>query len=272
MTETRTVPAEPKLVLRGIRKSFVARRGTVDALGPLDLDVADGEFVCVVGPSGCGKTTFLNLVAGLENPEEGERRCGGKAIVAPGPDRILIFQDLGLFPWLTVSDNVEFGLKLRGLAAEERSRRVERQLSLVHLSEFRDHYIHELSGGMKQRVALARALAMEPEVLLMDEPFAALDAQTRDVLHLELQDLWVRTRKTIVFVTHNVREAACLADRVVIFSRRPARIKRELRVDLPRPREIEEADVAAVAAQIREEIRGEIEAVVEEERLRAQKR
>ena len=260
-----------KLRLRGIEKSFATRQRTVAALGPLDLDVRDGEFVCLVGPSGCGKTTFLNIVAGLDDPDAGERTMDGKAITGPGPDRIVLFQELGLFPWLSVSGNVEFGLRLRKLPRAERRRKAAHYLEMVELAEFSDAYIHELSGGMKQRVALARALSMEPAMLLMDEPFAALDSQTRDMLEAELQAIWARTRKTILFVTHNVREAACLADRIVIFSRRPARIKGEFAVDLPRPRKIEDPDVSALAGRILAELRSEIEAVAEEERHRAPK-
>lgn len=261
-----------KLTLRGVEKHFIARLGTVEALGPVDLDLRDGEFVCVVGPSGCGKTTLLNIVAGLEEPDTGDVTFDGKPIDGPGPDRIVLFQDLGLFPWLTVRSNVEFGLRLRHLSRKERTHTAAHYLRMVHLSGFQNSYLHELSGGMKQRVALARALAMDPVMLLMDEPFAALDAQTRDMLHDELQEIWTRTRKTILFVTHNVREAACLADRVLTFTRRPGRIKREFKVDLPRPRQIEQADVGALAAEIREEIRVEIEAVLEEERRRAKSR
>jgi NitT/TauT family transport system ATP-binding protein len=260
----------PKLRLRGVERTFRTGRGATAALGPLDLDVREGEFVCCVGPSGCGKTTLLNLVAGLEAPDRGEVIFDGRPVTGPGPDRIVIFQELGLFPWMTVLGNVEFGLKLRGVAAAERRERALRQLRLVHLTGFEQARVHELSGGMKQRVALARALAMDPVMLLMDEPFAALDAQTRDLLHQELQELWARTGTTILFVTHNVREAACLADRVVTFTVRPGRIKREFAVDAPRPRHIEDPAVGRLAVELREDLREEIEAVLAEERSRVQ--
>jgi NitT/TauT family transport system ATP-binding protein len=263
---------EPKLTIRGVEKAFWNRQGSVSALGPIDTDVREGEFVCVVGPSGCGKTTLLNLVAGLEEPDTGEVSFEGKPIRGPGPDRIVLFQELGLFPWMTVLGNVEFGLRARRVPRAERRRTAVHFLRMVHLSGFQGAWVHELSGGMKQRVALARALAMDPVMLLMDEPFAALDAQTRDMLHQELQDIWSRTRKTILFVTHNVREAACLADRIITLTRRPGRIKREFIVDIPRPRHIEDPHVAHVAAQIREELRDEIEAALEEERRRAKER
>jgi len=262
----------PKLTVRGVEKTFLSRLGSVSALGPIDVDIREGEFVCVVGPSGCGKTTLLNIVAGLEEPEVGEVCFDGKPIRGPGPDRIVLFQDLGLFPWMTVLGNVEFGLRLRGVRGKERRRSAIHYLRMVHLSGFQGSYVHELSGGMKQRVALARALAMDPVMLLMDEPFAALDAQTRDMLHQELQEIWSRTRKTILFVTHNVREAACLADRIITMTRRPGRIKREFHVDIPRPRQIEDPDVGCLAAQVREDLRDEIEAVLDEERRRAKER
>lgn len=262
----------PKLSVRAVEKTFVNRQGAMSALGPLDLEIREGEFVCVVGPSGCGKTTLLNIVAGLEAPDVGDVIFDGKPVLGPGPDRIVLFQDLGLFPWMTVRRNIEFGLRLAGLGRAERRKRAAHYLRMVHLGGFHTSYIHELSGGMKQRVALARALAMDPVMLLMDEPFAALDAQTRDMLHAELQEIWSGTGKTILFVTHNVREAACLADRVVTMTRRPGRIKREFVVDIPRPRQIEDRDVGGLAARLREDLREEIEAVLLEERRRAKER
>jgi NitT/TauT family transport system ATP-binding protein len=261
-----------KLSVRGVEKTFVNRQGAVSALGPLDLDIRDGEFLCVVGPSGCGKTTLLNIVAGLESPDAGDAIFDGKVIVGPGPDRIVLFQELGLFPWMTVHGNVEFGLRLAGKRRTERRKRAAHFLRMVHLSGFHSSYVHELSGGMKQRVALARALAMDPVMLLMDEPFAALDAQTRDMLHTELQEIWSSTKKTILFITHNVREAACLADRVITMTRRPGKIKREFIVDIPRPRQIEDPEVGALASRLRDDLREEIEAVLDEERRRAKER
>jgi NitT/TauT family transport system ATP-binding protein len=239
-----------KLSLRGVTKRFHGRGGEVTALEEIWLDVQDGEFVVLVGPSGCGKSTLLNIIAGLDRADEGEVLEDGRPVLGPGRDRSVVFQDGALFPWLTAQKNVEFGLKQMGLGARERADRAAYHLSLVDLSRFRDSYLHELSGGMRQRVAIARALAMDPEVLLVDEPFAALDAQTREDLYLQLSELWEQTGKTIVFVTHNVREAACLGDRVVVFSARPGRIRAEFRVELARPRFPDELDVARVAQQI----------------------
>lgn len=224
-----------------------------------------GEFVCIVGPSGCGKSTLLHLIAGLHRPTSGEVLVDDNRVDTPGTDRILIFQELGLFPWLTVGQNVEFGMKMKGTAKAERRERTAHYLRMVHLSEFRDNYIHQLSGGMRQRVALARALATEPDVLLMDEPFAALDAQTRDLLHDELERVWAETGRTIIFVTHNVREAVRLGDRVVLFTFRPGRIKQEFTVNLPRPRQLEDVTVARSAREILDELREEIDKSLEQE-------
>ncbi len=220
--------------------------------------------MCLVGPSGCGKSTLLNLIAGLEAPDEGEILVDGKRVDGPGPDRSMMFQDSALFPWLTVRKNVEFGLELARWPRREWDGRVEQYLKKVHLWRFRDAYVHELSGGMRQRVALARSLAPEPRVLLMDEPFAALDAQTRDVLHLELQEIWRATKKTVVFVTHNVREAVRLGDRVVILATRPGRVKLDCEIALARPRELE-GDVAYYVGRIMKELKVEVEKVMREE-------
>ena len=247
------------LKIAGVSKTFVSQNMTVPALGPIDLEVRDGEFVCIVGGSGSGKTTFLNVVAGLEKPDAGDVIFAGAPVRGPGPDRLVLFQELGLYPWLSVLENVEFGLRLKGLSRTERRRASIEHLEMVQLSEFRNARVHELSGGMKQRAALARALVMDPKMLLMDEPFGALDAQTRDMLHLEIQELWARTRKTIFFVTHNVNEAVCLGDRVVTFTRRPGRVKNEFPIDLPRPRVIEDPAVSALAAGVREDLREEMD-------------
>jgi NitT/TauT family transport system ATP-binding protein len=229
------------------------------------LEVNQGEFLCIVGPSGCGKSTLLHLIAGLQQATSGQVRTDGKIVDSPGTDRILIFQELGLFPWLTVGQNVEFGMKMKGVAKSERREKIQYYLRLVHLSQFKDSYTHQLSGGMRQRVALARALATEPDVLLMDEPFAALDAQTRDLLHDELERIWSETGSTIIFVTHNVREAVRLADRVALFTFRPGRIKREFAIDLPRPRHLEDVSVARNAREILDELREEINKSLEEQ-------
>lgn len=201
----------PKVRLNEVSLDYPSTGGTrLLALDQIELKVQSGEFLCIVGPSGCGKSTLLHIITGLQRPSSGSVLVDDKLVDGPAVDRILIFQELGLFPWLTVAQNVEFGLKMAGLRGGERRERVEHYLRMVQLSQFHDSYIHQLSGGMRQRVALARALATEPDVLLMDEPFAALDAQTRDLLHDELERIWAETGRTIIFVTHNVGEATRL--------------------------------------------------------------
>jgi len=256
----------PKVSLHGISLSYKTSNGTrLLAIDNIDLKVRAGEFLCIVGPSGCGKSTLLHLIAGLHKPTSGHVLVDDNVVEGTGTDRILIFQELGLFPWLKVGENVEFGMKMKGLSKTEREEKIRYYLRLVHLSQFKDSYTHQLSGGMRQRVALARVLATEPDVLLMDEPFAALDAQTRDLLHDELERIWAETGRTIVFVTHNVREAVRLGDRVVLFTFRPGRVKREFQVDLPRPRQLEEVDVARAAREILEHLREEINKSLEVE-------
>lgn len=256
----------PKLVLENISLSYKTNDGSeLLALDNIQLSVNPGEFLCIVGPSGCGKSTLLHLIAGLQKSTSGKVRMDGHVVDSPGTDRILIFQELGLFPWLTVVENVEFGMKMKGIPKSERRERTEHYLRLVHLSQFKDSYTHQLSGGMRQRVALARALATESDVLLMDEPFAALDAQTRDLLHDELERIWNETGRTIIFVTHNVREAVRLGDRVALFTFRPGRIKREFRIGLPRPRHLEDVTVARSAREILNELREEINKSLEEQ-------
>jgi NitT/TauT family transport system ATP-binding protein len=258
--------APPKVSLQGISLSYKTNDGTrLLALDNIHLKVSPGEFVCVVGPSGCGKSTLLHLIAGLHQQTSGNILVDGKPVDGPGTDRILIFQELGLFPWLTVGQNVEFGMKMKGIAKAERIEKIQYYLRLVHLSQFKDSYTHQLSGGMRQRVALARALATEPDVLLMDEPFAALDAQTRDLLHDELERIWAETGRTIIFVTHNVREAVRLGDRVVLMTFRPGRVKREFSIDLPRPRHLEDVTVAKTAREILDDLREEINKSLEVE-------
>ena len=209
--------AVPKVALEAISLSYKTTSGEqLLALDKINLEVKQGEFLCIVGPSGCGKSTLLHLIAGLHPQTSGTVLVDGKPVSGAGTDRILIFQELGLFPWLTVAGNVEFGMKMKDVPKAEREEKVQYYLRLVQLSKFRNSYIHQLSGGMRQRVALARALATGPDVLLMDEPFAALDAQTRDLLHDELERIWAETGCTIIFVTHNVREAARLGDRVAL--------------------------------------------------------
>jgi NitT/TauT family transport system ATP-binding protein len=254
-----------KIWVKDVSRHFQTASGPLSALEGIDVQVEPGEFLCMVGPSGCGKSTLLHMIAGLDHPTDGEIEVDGRQVHGPGPDRILIFQELGLFPWLTALGNVEFGLRMKGRSKREARAAGRHFLNLVHLSQFERHYIHQLSGGMKQRVALARALAMQPDVLLMDEPFAALNSQTRDLLHDELERVWRETGQTIIFVTHNVREAVRLGDRVVVLSYRPGRIKNELRISLPRPRHIEDSDVARTAKKILGYLREEIDKSVRAE-------
>lgn len=245
-------PAAPlKLEVEHVSKTFHSKRATVHALDDVSLTVGEGEFVCLVGPSGCGKSTLLNIIAGLDTADSGRVLADGKPVAGPGRDRMVMFQESALFPWLDVMDNVMFGLKLKpNLSNRERVEVASFYLQLVGLERFHHADIHELSGGMKQRVALARALAPNPRVLLMDEPFGALDALTREQLYGDIQEIWQKRRKTIVFVTHNVREAVCLGERVLLFSPRPGRIQEEFRIDLPHPRDINSVSLAEHAAQI----------------------
>ena len=258
--------ATPKLSLNNVSLGYATNSGgRLVALKNINLQVQPGEFLCIVGPSGCGKSTLLHLIAGLHRQTSGEVLVDNAPVQGPGTDRILIFQELGLFPWLTVAQNVEFGMRMNGSPKKERATKAKEYLRLVHLQQFADSYTHQLSGGMRQRVALARALATKPDVLLMDEPFAALDAQTRDLLHDELERIWAETRRTIVFVTHNVREAVRLGDRVVLMTFRPGQIKREYKIDLHRPRHLEDVQVAASAREILNDLREEINKSLEEE-------
>jgi NitT/TauT family transport system ATP-binding protein len=211
----------------------------VRALHGFDIEVQEGEFLSIVGPSGCGKSTFLNVLLGLLKADSGDLTLDGRRISGPGTDRAMVFQEFGLLPWRTVRSNIELGLELKGVAAETRRDISERFIGMVGLAGFDGHYPHELSGGMKQRVGLARALATDPDVLLMDEPFAALDAQTRDIMQVELLRIWQEARKTVLFVTHQIDEAIYLSDRVVVMTKRPGRAKRIFVIDLPRPRDYE---------------------------------
>ncbi len=258
--------APSKLAIEAVSKSFQTTSGKVQALENVSLSVGEGEFVCLVGESGCGKSTLLNIIAGLEKPDSGTVLADGKPITGPGRERLVMFQEAALFPWLDVLGNVLFGLKLKPeLTKKDRRDVAKYYLELVGLTRFERANIHELSGGMKQRVALARALAPNPRVLLMDEPFAALDALTREQLYGDIQRIWKARNKTIVFVTHNVREAACLGDRVLLFSPHPGRVQEEFMIDLPRPRDINSVDLAGFATrimrslkQVREEARTEV--------------
>lgn len=246
-----SAPASAKIAIEEVCKGFDGRRGWTQALDHVSLHVEEGEFVCLLGPSGCGKSTLLNLVAGLEMPEEGRVKVDGDPVRGPARARMMMFQESALFPWLDVMGNVMFALKLKpGLRNRERREAAMSFLKLVGLEKFADAHVHELSGGMKQRVALARALAPNPRVLLMDEPFAALDTLTRAQLYGDLQRIWHARHVTVVFVTHNVREAVCLGDRVVVMSPHPGRVAGEFRIGLPRPRDINSVEVAAHAAEI----------------------
>jgi NitT/TauT family transport system ATP-binding protein len=229
------------LVVEGLRLEYPARgrRGAFVALENIDLTARDGEFVAVVGPSGCGKSTMLMLIAALMKPTAGSVRLGGREMTKPGPDRALVFQDFALLPWRTALKNVELALELKRVPATERRETARRFLAMVGLGRFEKHYPHQLSGGMRQRVGIARALSVNPQVLLMDEPFGALDAQVRQVMGMELLRIWDAARKTILFVTHDIDEAIYLADRVIVMSASPGRIVRELTIDLPRPRALD---------------------------------
>ena len=254
-----------KLQIKGVSKTFYARDNRLTALEDISIEVKQGELVCIIGPSGCGKSTLLNIIAGLETPDKGEVLIDGHLVESPGPDRVVMFQDDALFPWLNVLGNIEFGMKMKAIPKERRMAIALEFLRMVHLSAFKHSYIHELSGGMKQRVALARALTINPDLLLMDEPFGSLDAQTREILHAELQEIWSLTEKTIIFITHNVREAVCLGDRVLVCSARPGKIKKEIRIDLPRPRRLGSLELIKVSNLIMQELRSEIETVLKEE-------
>lgn len=238
------------LELKGVSREYARPGRLVMALENVSLTVSKGEFICLVGPSGCGKTTILHMLAGLDRPTRGTVTADGVPVKGPDPGRVLIFQDAALFPWLNVQGNVEFGLRVKKMPVKERDELVASLLKMVHLEKFAHSWIHELSGGMKQRVALARALAVDPEVLLLDEPFGALDAITRDLLHEELQGLWLKAMKTVVFVTHNVREAVLLGDRILVMSRSPGKIIAEHRIPLPRPRRMEDPNIMPLAQQV----------------------
>lgn len=226
------------LVLKNLSKSFAGEgKAEVEALSHIDLDVSDGEFVSVLGPSGCGKTTLLRIIAGLDHPSGGEILLDGKMIDGPCPRMAMIFQEYSLYPWRTVIDNIAFGLEMKGVEKEQRREKAFEFLELVGLVDFAGNYPFELSGGMRQRVAVARALAIDPQILLMDEPFGALDAQTRNMLQRELLEIWEKTKKTVLFVTHSVDEAIYLSDRVVVLTARPGTIREMVSIDLPRPRE-----------------------------------
>ena len=251
-------PAEQEISIAGVSKSFTQKRAKVPALEDVSLTIAEGEFVCLVGPSGCGKSTLLNLIAGLDFPDTGTITVGGKPVTGPGRDRVVLFQESALFPWLSVRGNVNLALRLAGIPKAERGGRASELLRMVRLKGFGGKRPHELSGGMRQRVALARALAQNASVLLMDEPFGALDAITRDLLHDELERVWQETGLTVLFVTHNVREAVRLGDRVLVLSSRPGRVVEEFAVDIPRPRRLDDPEVSSLSGGITDRLRQEV--------------
>jgi len=251
-----------KLSIRGVEKTFPGRGGTAAtrALEPTSLEVADNDFITILGPSGCGKSTLLRVVAGLETPSGGEVLLDGQAVSGPGPDRGMVFQSYTLFPWLSVRDNVCFGLRERGMARAEQLAIADRFLAQVGLKGFENHFPAQLSGGMQQRTALARALANDPKILLLDEPFGALDHQTRELMQELLLGIWEADRKTVLFVTHDIDEAIFMASRVVVMSARPGRIKCDISIELPHPRSYKIKTTPAFAAykeRLTEEIRVE---------------
>ena len=250
----RLVLADPRpaaLTIHDVSQTYHDGRSSLKALDGVSLSVAEGEFVCLLGASGCGKTTLLNLIVGLYHLKSGSIDVGKRRIG-------LMFQDSALFPWLTVERNIEMAMRFRGVPKPQRADRIRELLHMVHLDQFADKRPHELSGGMRQRVALARAFAQEADILLMDEPFGALDAMTRDVLHDEFERIWAESKLTVLFVTHNVREAVRLGDRVVLLSSRPGRVVHEFPVDIPRPRRIDDHPVSALAGEITDRLREEV--------------
>jgi NitT/TauT family transport system ATP-binding protein len=261
---------EPRIVIRALRKRFtdIARQAEVVALDGIDLDVADVEFLTILGPSGCGKTTLLNIVAGFEAASSGDFWLDGEPIRGPGPDRGVVFQEYALFPWLTVEQNIEFGLRERRVPRVERLARVHQQIALLGLTGFEKRYPQELSGGMRQRVALGRVLINDPKILLMDEPFAALDAQTRTLMQEELLRVWSSERRTALFITHNIEEAILLGDRIVVMTARPGRIKEIVAVNLPRPRDVTSAEFNATRRRVTALLEDEVLATSEATRSR----
>lgn len=250
---------ENSLQIQGVSKTFVDGGRVVEALRPVDLSIQAGEFVCLLGPSGCGKSTLLSIVAGLESASSGIITANGKEISGPGTDRVLLFQEAALFPWLDVQRNVEFGLRQAGVASRKRAEIAQHFINTVNLKGFEHSYPHQLSGGMRQRAAIARALAIDPAILLMDEPFGALDAFTRDHLQSQVESIWSATHKTILFVTHNVREAVALGDRVIVFAPRPGRIIGDFHIDIPRSRSLEDHELVDKAAEILQTLKSEME-------------
>lgn len=240
------------LILRNVSKQYEnAGQPTLDGI---DLEIISGEFLCVVGKSGCGKSTLLNLIAGLEKPTQGEILLDGKKISGPGADRVVMFQEHALFPWRNVIENVKFGMEIAGIPKEEQEKRAMKYLKMVQMEKYRDYLIHQLSGGMRQRVALARALTLDSKILLMDEPFSALDKQTANRMRSELQEIWMQVKRTIFFITHSVEEAVYLADRVAVMSEKKKSIQDVIEIDLPRPRHVYDDAFVAYRHRILEEV------------------
>jgi NitT/TauT family transport system ATP-binding protein len=255
--------APPRILqIENLRKVYSRRIGKqredLVVLNDISFDVLEGELVTIVGPSGCGKSTLLNIIAGMESSDGGSVTLKGHQNSSPGADTVMVFQEDALFPWLTVIENVSFGLKAKGVGTEQRTRTALEYTDMVQLNQFAHSYMHQLSGGMKQRVAIARGLAMNPRILLMDEPFGALDYRTREILQLQIQQIHQRTRKTILFVTHDVREAVSLGDRVILLTHRPARVKQQYIVDLPRPRSAEDPRLHDLTKSILKNLKEEI--------------
>lgn len=254
------------MMLMEIKQISKTYEGTVkETLQNINIGIEQGEFICIVGPSGCGKSTLLNIIAGLESASGGKILLNGTTITGPGSDRVVMFQESALFPWLTVEENVRFGMKMAKIPEEEQQKRVDKYLKMVQLSEFTKYYPHEISGGMKQRTALARALVLDSQVLLMDEPFSALDKQTINMLRSELETIWEQTGKTIIFITHSVEEAVYFADRVVVLSDNPGEIKDIIPIDLPRPRQIDGEGFVKLRGTILKKVRREVEKLAEAE-------
>lgn len=254
------------LAIDGIEKSFPSQeKGRVKVLDNIQLEVEKGQFVSIVGPSGCGKSTLLYLVAGLEKADKGEIKVAGNKVTDAGPERVVVFQEAGLFPWLTIIDNVTYGLLLKGMSKDEAKEKAIEMLKMVHLSNYINAYPHQLSGGMKQRVSIARALVMEPDILLMDEPFAALDEQTRMVLHHELLEIWKKTKVTILFITHNIREAVLLSEKIVVFETRPGKIKATFNVKTMKDGVMPNDVMLQLEKKILASLQDEIEKVLKEE-------
>ena len=247
----------------GLSKTF--KNAAEPALSGINLEIEEGEFICIVGPSGCGKSTLLNLIAGLEKPTEGTITLDGREVLGPGADRVVMFQEPALYPWLNVIDNVKFGMKLAGVLKGEQEKRAEKYLRMVHLWDFREYAVHELSGGMKQRTALARALTMDSRIMLMDEPFSALDKQTINKLRAELEAIWEETRRTIIYVTHSVEEALYFADRIIILADRPGIVKSIVKIDLPRPRQLDSEDFVDIRKHLLDGLKVEVEKIEKEE-------